>query len=491
MQDLVWQRWLEICRRVGAELEPLMARLLGRRAELGLALALAAFFIVAGKLSPYVALAGLAAAAAWAMLRPAEAVDRYARAGTAGQSAADGERLWRMVVDAVPEPAVVLDHSGAVVHANRMAEDLFGARRRGGHVAAMSRDPELLGAVDQALVSGATCSVELQERVPVERRLLATVAPLDPSRAGADGPSLLISFRDLSEQDRLARMRADFVANASHELRTPLASLRGFVETLQGAAKDDAQARERFLKVMGEQAERMTRLIDDLLSLSRVEMREHLPPAERVDLNEAVSHVIQSLQPIAGQAGTTIEFRRLPEPAIVRGDSDEIVQVFQNLVQNAIKYGKTRRTHRGGAGARAGRRRSPRPLRRLGDGRRPRHRAPAPAPPHGAVLSRQRGGQPREGRHRPRSRHRQAHPQPPSRRAGCHLQGRAGLDLHGDPAGAGLTRSPPPPTRRGAAVPRKPEDGWRRRCAICRSTDLAGALAEGALGQPAAPQRPR
>jgi two-component system phosphate regulon sensor histidine kinase PhoR len=204
----------------------------------------------------------------------------------------------------------------------------------------MSRDPELLAAVDQALVSGATCSVELHERVPVERRLLATVAPLDPSRSGADGPALLISFRDLSEQDRLARMRADFVANASHELRTPLASLRGFVETLQGAAKDDAQARERFLKVMGEQAERMTRLVDDLLSLSRVEMREHLTPAERVDLNEAVAHVIQSLQPIAGQAGTMSEFRRLGEPAVIRGDSDEIVQMFQNLVQNAIKYGK-------------------------------------------------------------------------------------------------------------------------------------------------------
>ena len=104
-------------------------------------------------------------------------------------------------------------------------------------------------------------------------------------------------------------MRADFVANASHELRTPLASLRGFVETLQGAAKDDAQARERFLKVMSEQAERMTRLVDDLLSLSRVEMREHLPPAERVDLNDAVAHVIQTLQPIAAQAGTTIEFQ--------------------------------------------------------------------------------------------------------------------------------------------------------------------------------------
>jgi two-component system phosphate regulon sensor histidine kinase PhoR len=340
VQDLVWQRWLEFWRRVSAELEPVLARLWGRRAELGSALALAAFFLIAGGLSPSVTLLGLAAVAAWAVLRPSEDANAYARAGSSAQSTAGGDRLWRMVVDAVPEPTVVLDHTGYVVHANRMAEGLFGSRRRGGHVASMSRDPELLAAVDQALVSGATCSVELHERVPVERRLLATVAPLDPSRSGADGPALLISFRDLSEQDRLARMRADFVANASHELRTPLASLRGFVETLQGAAKDDAQARERFLKVMGEQAERMTRLVDDLLSLSRVEMREHLTPAERVDLNEAVAHVIQSLQPIAGQAGTMIEFRRLGEPAVIRGDSDEIVQMFQNLVQNAIKYGK-------------------------------------------------------------------------------------------------------------------------------------------------------
>ena len=131
-----------------------------------------------------------------------------------------------MVVDAVPEPAVVLDHAGYVVHANRMAEDLFGARRRGGHVASMSRDPELLAAVDQALVSGETASVELHERVPVERRLLATVAPLDPvAHRARTARRSSISFRDLSEQDRLARMRADFVANASHELRTPLASL--------------------------------------------------------------------------------------------------------------------------------------------------------------------------------------------------------------------------------------------------------------------------
>jgi len=340
VHDLVWQRWLEFWRRIGAELEPVLARLTARRAELGIAAALGVFFMIAGGLSPRVALLGLAAAAAWAALWPADAADRGSRAGALGQPPLGTDGAWRKMVDAVPEPAIVLDDAGYVMHANRLADDLFGARRRGGHVASASRDPELLAAVDQALASGETAAVELHERVPVERRLLATVAPLEASRPGGGGPALLISFRDLSEQDRLAKMRADFVANASHELRTPLASLRGFVETLQGAAKDDAKARERFLKVMSEQAERMTRLIDDLLSLSRVEMREHLPLSERVELNDAVTHIIQTLQPIAAQSGTTIEFHRLEEPAIVRGDRDEIVQVFQNLVQNAIKYGK-------------------------------------------------------------------------------------------------------------------------------------------------------
>jgi two-component system phosphate regulon sensor histidine kinase PhoR len=135
-------------------------------------------------------------------------------------------------------------------------------------------------------------------------------------------------------------MRADFVANASHELRTPLASLKGFVETLQGPAKDDPAARERFLMVMSEQAERMTRLIDDLLSLSRVEMREHLPLGAIVELNDVMASVIQSLQPLAVAAGVAIELAGSAEPAEVRGDRDELVQVFQNLIHNAIKYGR-------------------------------------------------------------------------------------------------------------------------------------------------------
>jgi two-component system phosphate regulon sensor histidine kinase PhoR len=136
-------------------------------------------------------------------------------------------------------------------------------------------------------------------------------------------------------------MRADFIANASHELRTPLASLKGYVETLQGSAKDDTAARERFLKTMAEQAERMSRLVDDLLSLSRVEMREYLPPTDKVELGAVLAEVAQSLEPLSQQA--SIELALLPgeAEASVWGDRDELTQVFQNLLQNAIKYGRS------------------------------------------------------------------------------------------------------------------------------------------------------
>ena len=330
------QVWL---RRLGDQLDPALARLSARRGALALGAALALFFAVTGGLSLRAAIVGLALAAAWAALWPLE--DGGALTGDALRQQTRGtDQIWRGLVDGFPEPALVLSASGHIVHANALAEELFGRRRRGGHIAAMSRDPELLAAIDAALATGSVSAVELHERVPMERRRLATVAPVSQAKAAAGDPALLVTLRDLTEQDRLARMRADFVANASHELRTPLASLKGFVETLQGAAKEDPQARERFLQVMSEQAERMTRLIDDLLSLSRVEMREHIPPSARVDLNEVAAHVMQTLQPISERAGTTIRLNPLAGEAMVRGDRDELVQVLQNLIQNAIKYGR-------------------------------------------------------------------------------------------------------------------------------------------------------
>jgi two-component system phosphate regulon sensor histidine kinase PhoR len=135
-------------------------------------------------------------------------------------------------------------------------------------------------------------------------------------------------------------MRSDFIANASHELRTPLASLKGFIETLRGPARGDSISRERFLGIMETQADRMTRILDDLLSLSRIEMRAHIPPAGETDLVPILQSVMQALEPIAKDARISIMLNPVDAPARVRGDADELVQVFQNLIQNAIKYGR-------------------------------------------------------------------------------------------------------------------------------------------------------
>src|SRR5690606_36800742 len=127
--------------------------------------------------------------------------------------------------------------------------------------------------------------------------------------------------------------------NASHELRTPLASLMGFIETLQGPAKDDTAARERFLGVMVEQARRMSRLIDDLLSLSRVELNEHVRPQTVVDLVPIVSHVCDTLAPLAKERGVELVVAGKEQPLPVHGERDELIRLFENLVENALKYG--------------------------------------------------------------------------------------------------------------------------------------------------------
>ncbi|MEL6373156.1 MAG: ATP-binding protein [Pseudomonadota bacterium] len=250
-----------------------------------------------------------------------------------------GKRAWRTMVDAMPDPAIVLDDQGTLLHANRHAIVLLRSVALDQHISLTSRNPQLLELIDQVQARGRAEPIQFQDRVPMERRLQATATAVEQSDARQQGPSILVTFRDLTEQDRLAQMRADFIANASHELRTPLASLRMFIETLQTTARNDPAARERFLVTMSEQALRMTRLIDDLLSLSRVEMRVHLPPRERVDLNEVLRAVMETLEPLAQASDVTLDFQGFDGAAVVRGEREELQQVFQNLVLNAIKYG--------------------------------------------------------------------------------------------------------------------------------------------------------
>jgi len=172
--------------------------------------------------------------------------------------------------------------------------------------------------------------------VPLQRHFRASIVR---TRGGEAGGRILIQIHDLTAVRRAEELRADFVANASHELRTPLAAVSGFIDTLRGHARNDAEARDRFLEIMNVEASRMRRLIDDLLSLTRIELNEHNPPAGVVDVVALVKGAARALSPLAQADEIGIEIAP-EEPLLVVGDRDELTQVFQNLIHNAIKYGR-------------------------------------------------------------------------------------------------------------------------------------------------------
>jgi two-component system, OmpR family, phosphate regulon sensor histidine kinase PhoR len=248
-----------------------------------------------------------------------------------------GEPL-EAVIAGVPDPVIALDRSGRVLTVNESARSLAPALRLGEPVSLALRMPELIEAIGRAYATGDEQRVEYSERVPLDRWFEVIVKPVrrDPKLRMPD--LVLMTFHDLTPLRRVEEMRADFVANASHELRTPLAALSGFIETLQGSARDDAKARERFLPIMQEQARRMARLIDDLLSLSRIELNAHRRPDTPVDLVPIVRQVADGLQTLARDRGVTVQVDAA-NAVRVPGDRDELVRVFENLVENALKYG--------------------------------------------------------------------------------------------------------------------------------------------------------
>ena len=234
----------------------------------------------------------------------------------------------------LPLPAFEVDLDQRIVAFNDEAEEVLRVNGRvRPRASTLIRSPVLLSAIDEAIrtPSDVPAAVEV-EAGPDETWRAHVSRPLQAER-------ILVVLEDLTPLRRAARSRSDFIANASHELRTPLASLAGFIETLQGSARDDAGARERFLDIMRAQAFRMSRLIDDLMSLSRIELDAHLRPSAPVDIGDIVSHVADSLKPLAEAEGTAIRLQRPEGPLLVSGERDELVQVFQNLIENAIKYG--------------------------------------------------------------------------------------------------------------------------------------------------------
>ncbi len=243
------------------------------------------------------------------------------------------------ILELLPEPVLLVraqeDEGPEIEYANRAARDLYRVDLVGAPLGAALRRPEVLEAIDEALATGSPREVAY-ESIGVQPRFWRAFAQPLETAAGA-AKELVILLRDETDARRTERMRADFLANASHELRTPLASLAGFVETLRTHARDDPDARDRFLGIMAQQAARMARLIDDLLSLSRIELNEHIPPDGVVDLAQTARDVADASRPITTERRVTVEVTA-PDSALVAGDRDQLVQVVQNLVDNAVKY---------------------------------------------------------------------------------------------------------------------------------------------------------
>lgn len=246
------------------------------------------------------------------------------------------QALLQSMIEALPAPSLFVDRSERIAAANAPAQRLFGPTMLGRHYITVLRQPNLLDCVEGALTQDqAVTGQYLTSEASRETTYRVTAAPVQ----GREVSGVLLSFEDISAFRDVMQMRRDFVANVSHELKTPLTALLGFIETLRGAARNDAAAQERFLGIMEREAQRMNRLVQDLLSLSRVEAEERMRPTDRVDLVALLRSLEASLAPVAAEAGNSLHVDVGQVAVRVPGDSDQLLQVFTNLVENAIKYG--------------------------------------------------------------------------------------------------------------------------------------------------------
>ncbi len=292
---------------------------------------LAALFAFATSASAAVLMVLAAAACFWAMREGR----RFVIASTGDdQIELVGLAELAPLLEALPDPALLIDPEGRIVSSNAAARRQMHFETRGQFLTSILRHPDVLEAVQAAVRDGITQAVEYETPAQVDRHTRCYVAPVT---WGADRAAMLV-FHDQTAKISTERMRADFLANASHELRTPLASLTLLIETIAGAARDNTADRDRFLGMMQVQADRMRRLIDDLLSLSRIELDEHVPPSDRADLAAVAHEVADSLAPLVSERNINLDVRTPDTPVTVVGERFQLAQIVQNLIDNAVKY---------------------------------------------------------------------------------------------------------------------------------------------------------
>lgn len=245
----------------------------------------------------------------------------------------------RSLLEALPLPALSVDQDSRIASTNTAARALLGQQIEGHNFGTILRQPATLLAIENTVYDQKPRSAKYIASVGTQDVTYSVTCRYVGDAANVESGGVIVCFEDVSHLETAGQMRRDFVANVSHELRTPLTALVGFIETLLGLARDDAPARERFLKIMADEAGRMNRLIGDLLSLSRVEGEERVRPKDHVDIATLLASTIHSLKPLSDERNVRIELEQPEMPVSIIGDADQLRQVFTNLIENALKYG--------------------------------------------------------------------------------------------------------------------------------------------------------
>jgi two-component system phosphate regulon sensor histidine kinase PhoR len=240
------------------------------------------------------------------------------------------------ILDALSEGVFLIDGARQIRFANKSARQLFGEGVVGYNFVRAVRHPDFVNCVDQVLSGQDKASVTIQLHRPAATVYQVNVVGIEPT--DPDDARAVVSIVDISHVHEAEQMRSDFVANVSHELRSPLTALTGFIETLKGAARDAPEVRDRFLNIMEKEANRMNRLIGDLLSLSKVESNARIRPTGRSDVPAIIERVMTLLSLQAQSEGKTLRLVCETTQPLVPGDDDELTQVFQNLIENSLKY---------------------------------------------------------------------------------------------------------------------------------------------------------